>query len=58
MDMLVGLIAKSKLITCFLTPQWQTTCEVDLTANASSSNFDLRLLSGHDRPSVWRGKGE
>lgn len=56
--MLVGLIAKSKLITCFLTPQWQTTCEVDLTANASSSNFDLRLLSGHDRPSVWRGKGE
>ena len=43
--MLVGLIAKSKLIT-----QWRTTCEVDLTASASFSNFDLR----HDQPSVWR----
>ena len=43
--MLVGLIAKSKLII-----QWRTTCEVDLTASASFSNFDLR----HDQPSVWR----
>ena len=43
--MLVRLIAKSKLIT-----QWRTTCEVDLTASASFSNFDLR----HDQPSVWR----
>ena len=30
MDMLVGLIAKTKLIT-----QWRTTCDVDLTASAS-----------------------
>lgn len=43
--MFVGLIAKSKLIT-----QWRTTCEVDLTASASFSNFDLR----HDQHSVWR----
>jgi len=56
--MLVGLIAKGKLITCSLTRQWQTTCEVDLTTNASSSNFDLRLLNGHDQPSVLYDKGD